>query len=453
MLYILIANLSTVKAIQHRPEQFQHLLLQRVPYLNIFAVRAIVRSLPNLKTIGIHNCELMTFGNTSTLIEVVRYVNRDRAAHGITTRLNLDFYPRYFQGPITGSLGCFGAVPHDEGTLEIHKSVIATLLHVIPMATAAGIDLLKPGKAFRRWLDKLPLHLDTLPCILEAIMNLISYRNGAYGDVSSFDAQTKCNMEMTLWVDIIVATNGAPMREEVLKPTMISELKENEVILYSCRDCGEELPRWFFREDYADRRDEYRVCRGCQLVWFLNQHAYNMHRRKRDIANMLWESGLILDVPTLMGGPIQLNNNGTLAAAMHNLPAPGAPAINHRLRQARRWARTFNRAYFQDQRQVGYLENRVRLLRIQRDSFVGGSPEMWQNDADLELAKQQLTMLRIRVGRGQFAPDPQRELALSWQKLIDSFRSVVAMGTGQLVNKGPRPTLNTAAFGVDCVGF
>ncbi|KAK7757934.1 hypothetical protein SLS62_000312 [Diatrype stigma] len=446
-------NLKLYRAILHRPDQFRHLLLQRVPFTNISAVKAIIRSLPNLKTLGVHNCDLMTFGDTSMLLKAVRDANLYRFKKDNKTRLDVDFYPRYFQGPILGSLGCFGVIPHDEGKLDIPRAVVAGLLHLIPLAVSANIDILTPGKAFRRFLDKLPFPIDTLPYILDAILNLVDYRKGRHGDLATLMPEQKHDMEMTLWIDIIVATNGGPIREKVLKAALVSRLDDKRIILYRCKDCEEDIPKWFYTDTCADRRHEFRVCHGCQMVAYLAQHHYNMHVRKREIADRLWDYGQIADVRTLMGAPLIANNDQTLAATMHNLVAPGSRQLNHRLRLAKAWVRHLQNHYYQDQARIVELEKRIADMKALAGTLTGNDPELWDAEDEIKAAKKELVLVRIRVGRGQWDPRAGSGLAVSWQRLIDEYRGKIAVATGQLVNSGPYSLMNKDSFARDCTGW
>ncbi len=433
----------------YRPTDFRHLLLQRVPYLNIMAVKAIIRSLPNLKTIGIHNCDLMAFGQTGPLVEAIRGVNIDRAAMGKETRLAVDFYPRYFQGPIYDSAGCFGVMPMDEGGVVIPMAVVATLLHVIPMAVEAGIDLLSPGKAFRRWLDKIPFHLDTLPHILEGILNLCDFRNEVHCPMDGLPAPARRDMELTLWADIIVATKGAPMRQsELFNVLMI----DGELKLKHCRDCEEDLPAYFFKGVMMGRPSRYSICHGCELAQYAEvTDQYDMRQRKNEIARQLWGLGKITDVRMLMCGlprPGGGGGGGGGGAASGGAgPGPGRdpPAT---LRGAKARVRRLARVYEANQHRIAALRDAVLpdlRRRLGRQAPPHGAAAAGV-ERQIALAARDLAAARVRNGRGQLRLPPGEGSAASWQQLIAEYRGTLAVAGGRLANNGPYALRSTANY-------
>lgn len=365
----------------------------------------------------------MTLSATAPLIEAVRDTNAD-----------LDFYPRYFQGPVLNSLGCYGVMHQDEGLFEIPRAVGATLLHVVRLAIDAGIDLISPGKAFRRWLDKIPFHLDTLPHILEGIVNLHKFRRGAFG--VTFPPAVAREMEMTLWFDIIIAINGAPMREQVLKKMV--KIGDRLVVM-SCCECGERLPAFFFLSDVVARRDEFRICHGCQLLQYLDAMFWDMARHKRDIANTLWDYGRIQDLSVLLDG----------------LSPVGPTVYPHRLRVARRQAKKLDERIKTNERDHLRLEDEIAALRAQ----VAGMPpfdELMDIEEDIRCKRKQLTTIKTRLGIAQWRGDNGEFIkgrSSSWQQQIAMYRATVDMETGKLQNNGPYELRSKENFLRDCNGF
>ena len=387
-------------------------------------MKAIIKALPRLKTIGIHNCELMTLSAASPLIEAVRDTNVD-----------LDFYPRYFQGPVLNSLGCYGVIHQNEGIFDIPRAVGATLLHVVPLAIDAGIDLVSPGKAFRRWLDKIPFHLDTLPHILEGIINLHKYRHGDFGE--TFQPRVTREMELTLWFDIIIAINGAPMREKDLKRlTKIGD----RLVLMSCCECGEKLPAFFFLGDMSARPDEFRICYGCQLLQYLDSMFWDMTRHKRDITNELWDYGRIQDLSVLLDG----------------LSPVGPTIYPPRLRAAKRRAKKLDDRVRTNERLILRLEDEIEALKA-RVAEMPSFEVLMDLEEAIKENRRQLSTVKTRLGKAQWCSENGEHIgghqSVSWQQQIALYRADIDLEKGRLQNNGPYELQSQDHYSRDCNGF
>ena len=421
----------------YRPTQFRHLLLQRIPFLDMVAVKAIVKQLPVLKTLGIHNCDLLTLSATASLIESVRDANIARTEQGNTTRLDIDFYPRYFQGPVTDSLGCYGAIHQDEGLFDLPRALGATLLHVVPLAADAGLDLITPGRAFRRWLDKIPFRLDTLPHILEAIMNLHAFRRGTFEELSGdrrLPAPLVCEMGLTLWFDVIVAVNGAPMREDELQ-RMVTSFSRDYPVLMGCRNCGQELPAYFYESELGARRADQRVCHGCQLLNYLDNIFWDMARRKRDVAAAIWKHGLVRDLSVLLDG--------------------GGANPSRRLNAARREARNLDNEIRANERDRPRLEGEIAELRA-RVAELPPFDELMELEEEIRHRKGQLATVMTRLGLAQWRGDDGTYVptaTASWQQRIAAYRAALDMESGRLQNNGPYGLSSRENFARDCNGY
>ena len=422
----------------YRPTQFRHLLLQRIPFLDISAVKAILKGLPALKTLGIHNCDLLTLSATSPLIEAMRDTNTTRAGQGNTTRVDLDFYPRYFQGPVDGSLGCYGAVHQDEGLLDLPRAITATLLHVVPLAADAGLDILSPGRAFRRWLDKIPFQLDTLPHILEGIMDLCAFRRGAFGDMGNGDLPEGLvsDMELTLWYDVIVAVNGAPMREKVLRRMMTSANKVCPALMV-CSECGEQLPAYFYQAEFGARRDDSRVCHGCQLLHYLDTIFWDMARYKREVAAALWNRGRVQDLGVLLDG---------------FAPAGRPATYPRRFLAALRRARNLDDQVRTNEQARPQLESEIAARRA-RVAEMPPFDELMDLEDQIRDLRRRLAIVKARLGAAQWCGENGvyvPGLTVSWQRRIAAYRADLDLESGRLQNNGPYTLRSRENYARDC---
>ncbi|KAI9744450.1 MAG: hypothetical protein M1818_001979 [Claussenomyces sp. TS43310] len=147
--------------------RFEILHLHRIPMLTTQLLSILVPHMRNLKTLGVYRCELIHIGHTMQLLEIIR-TNR---GSGMTSDINLDFYPRYHIGPAdedpkvcSGSYG----VTWDNFTLDSRLAIWQILSVVLPQARKQGVDLISKDAAFRLWMERVPLWRldDTIHAIL-----------------------------------------------------------------------------------------------------------------------------------------------------------------------------------------------------------------------------------------------------------------------------------------------
>ena len=92
-----------VRALNNVGSTIQHLQLHRMGVLDTVLVKAMLPMLPNLKTLGVLQCPLITFYHTKKMLLIIKD-HQDK--HGV---VKLDFFPRYHHGsPKEGRHGSYG---------------------------------------------------------------------------------------------------------------------------------------------------------------------------------------------------------------------------------------------------------------------------------------------------------------------------------------------------------
>jgi hypothetical protein len=127
----------------------------------------------NLKVLGIYKCQLIHIGHTIRLLDVIKV---DKLLEK-EDQVYLDFFPNYHVGPkdfsgctyYTGSYG----VMWDNWNADTRLAIWALVARILPRALAQGIDLTRPGTAFRRWLEKSPCWRvkETLKDIMDPVID------------------------------------------------------------------------------------------------------------------------------------------------------------------------------------------------------------------------------------------------------------------------------------------
>jgi len=151
------ANISpTDRALKNRSDSLTNLQLHRIQFLDHNAVRCILKSLQNLKLIGIYQCQLLHLGNMEQLLRTIKVSAQHKGHH--YSFVDLDFSPMYHEGPNSilrhGSYGAVWNHPDCDMATGIWQIVLCKLY---PMARNLNIDILKWGCAFRSFLERLPM--------------------------------------------------------------------------------------------------------------------------------------------------------------------------------------------------------------------------------------------------------------------------------------------------------
>jgi len=139
----------------------QHLQLHRVQFLDERIARMLLMSdcMPKLRYLAIMHCELLHFGNTVELLEIME--KRNAGEHPVES---FDFFPRLHQGPNdTFRMGSFGVTWQDAGVSTAQGVLSTCLWQIFPKAEDLGFDFVSPTSSFRLWLEQTPAKLWSVP--------------------------------------------------------------------------------------------------------------------------------------------------------------------------------------------------------------------------------------------------------------------------------------------------
>ncbi|RYO76583.1 hypothetical protein DL766_009709 [Monosporascus sp. MC13-8B] len=400
------------------------------------SVKAIVWTMSNLSHLGIYNCELLTFEAVIPLLNIIREANQRRQELN-KTPVNLDFFPRFFQGPMVNGK-CYGVVPYDEGTINTQLAMVPIIMKAVNMALDAGINMVRPGAAFRRYLEKIPFKLDSLYQILEAIHNIRDYKTGLHGDLTKFSEAEKLEMETALWYDLIIATNGKCMEESKLRKLL---MLNNSIGLMDCRDCGQSLPPNFYRGEVTARRAEYRICHGCELADFLKRHQYNMHQSKGKLAMKIWDSGKIQDLATLLRHP-SAQTSGILTsnlATRNGRDQPDAPNSSRSwLDRMKDLGEKLDNENVEKQRSIANAEDEVEKLRLlQTERGTRDFIDFQCRENKIQHLEEYIHANMVFLGRAQIQRRPEESVATNWQDSIEGYRKALKDQLRRWRNNGP----------------
>jgi hypothetical protein len=244
--------------------------LHRVPFLTVDILNLVVPNMRNLTVLGIYKCPLIHIGDTIPLLDIVkldRPIEREEQVY-------LDFFPNYHVGlkPFPGCTyftGSYG-VTWDNWNGDTRLAIWALVRRILPKALAQGINMSKPGTAFRGWLDRSPCWRveETLQDLMDPKIDPIKFAVSIdyphyHGNVSRFTGKVANRPEgWEWWVD--------------LHSLILARLTESRAVKsYTCKTCKTILPGIFYaytqirQAKYLNLLDSPRPsvrCLGCTLT-------------------------------------------------------------------------------------------------------------------------------------------------------------------------------------------
>ena len=218
----------------------------------------MIKNLPNLEMIGVYNCGLVHIGSVTLILDVIAEVTA-----GTNRHIDLDIAPRRHRGPYRTQdrEGEFGITWQAIGlTAQIGLGKILLESHL--KAKALDIDLFSRGRAFRHWLENIPLPPKWVAQTLDAIMNMADWAPRGLDRMQ----------HRTLASDLCAAiTQGIGRHYIWMKP---------ELWIWSgwCSKCRYSMPIYFFDAGQRSRLASQRVCEGCQLTYACDREVDHMKR-------------------------------------------------------------------------------------------------------------------------------------------------------------------------------
>lgn len=285
----------------------KHLILHGLPWVNVAALARIVPEMPKLEALGVHQCFLLTLGDTQPLLRAINCINQERVQQ---PHVAVDFSPYYYKGPpynedVTGHVGEYGVVPEEQPWLATTRAVAAELFAIWGLCLEGNQDFFTPGTGFRSYLNRLPIR--TLPSILECIADIYDYKAGKYhsgvgipswsetgthykdgfDNVPLISENMKHAMEFTLWSRLMVSCDGKPMLKEAVDKLL---LVRGRVSLEHCTICNIDMAAYFFTAAALRCRVEDVRCYGCEMNLYLCQHNYRLYSLRRELAHRILHS-------------------------------------------------------------------------------------------------------------------------------------------------------------------
>ncbi|RDL33136.1 uncharacterized protein BP5553_08575 [Venustampulla echinocandica] len=135
-------------------DNIRNIQFHRIPFLTTNLLDLLIPKMRNLEHLGVYKCELIHFGDTLTLMDIIKIDRPLEKKHSV----NLDFYPNFHRGPIPGPqyyAGPYG-VTWDNWNGNSLLGIWCMMSSILPIARRQGIDFTSKGTMFRKWLDDGP---------------------------------------------------------------------------------------------------------------------------------------------------------------------------------------------------------------------------------------------------------------------------------------------------------
>lgn len=456
----------------------KNLILHSLPWVNVAALGRIVPEMLKLEALGVHQCFLLTLGDTQPLLHAINGINQERVQLK-QTHVAVDFSPYYYKGPPykedgTGHVGEYGIVPEEQRWLATTRAVAAQLFAIWGLCFEGNQDFFTPGTGFRSYLNRLPIR--TLPSIIKCIAAIYDYKAGKYhsgvGIPSHYKTGTyykdgpdnapliskdmKRAMEFTLWSRLMISCEGKPMLKEAVERLL---LVRGRVHLEHCTICNTDMAAYFFTAKALQCQVEDTRCYGCELEIYLSQHIYRLHSLRREVARRIFRGKNDKDLSlSRVLRNISKPAQAEVKAGIERKARPAQEAIMSRpgmvdtkfLSAAER---------LRDELTIG-IPNRLRVIaeaiaiidkRYDNPLYNERRPELSERKKEFERKR---TLLEFQLGTNQrYANDGSLERPCrSWELNIRDYRAELAIEKGLFTNHGPMHIYNLASNVADMLG-
>ncbi|KAI0837545.1 hypothetical protein F5Y06DRAFT_304342 [Hypoxylon sp. FL0890] len=473
---IIDTSFRLLSTINMRGPQIRILHFHSTQHLDLSVLKMCLDNLPELKVLGIHNCELLHFGMTVPLLEAIIERNKNPDMSFV----RCDFSPFYYYGrqrQDDGRKGEYGVIPSDMGTVDTRRAVTAVLRTAVPLAVENGIDWFTPGTGFRKFLDRLPFSLGSVRYILEALFNIDYFERGLYDttvddrwrdpvEQAAFDAI----LGRTLHSDLVLAVHGKAMEKSTLEATMTLR---GDFHLVTCAFCKAELPSYLYAENSAYRRADQIQCSGCQLRTLLDHQIDNFFQEKKQVVRRLFDDPRITDLASFLNAKRvatqqEIDNplfpfydlavktrTEVYVASSDGLVLDGRPSPNHPAETKEIWvwrervmrAMKYARVHIDDgprQAQEVIARCRRRIDRLNAAYINGnlrGQFQIKRNRDKVDDLMRYIDQELARCGQGQMGGRHGTVLAADWDSEISKYRQFVQAQAGVVENQGPYNTV------------
>lgn len=448
----------------------KHLILHGLPWVNVEALQRIVPEMPKLEALGVHQCFLLTLGDTQPLLQHINGINQERVQLK-QPHIAVDFSPYYYKGPPykedgSGHVGEYGVVPEELKWLATTRAVVAQLFAIWGLCHKGNQDFFTAGTGFRSYLNRLPIR--TLPSILECIAAIYDYKAGkyhsgigihpryktgtyykdGYNNAPLISEDMKHAMEYTLWTRLMVSCEGKPMLREDVDKLLLARRR---IHLDHCTICSTDIAAYFFMAEGLHCRVEDVRCYGCDLQTYLSGHIYRLYCLRREVAQHIFRSK---------------NHNHkelSLCRVLKNISKPAQPEVKAGFGRKARPAKdaVLSLPGMVDTRFLNAAERLRDELTIKMPDEVReitraiaiideryDNPLYIKNKTQLSERKETLgrkrMLLEVQLGTGQrclYEGSLERNCR-SWELNIRDYRAELAIEKGLFKNYGPMHIYN-----------
>ncbi|KAI1752793.1 hypothetical protein F4782DRAFT_546409 [Xylaria castorea] len=457
----------------------KHLVLHGMPWVTVVALQRIVSRMPRLEALGVHQCFLLTFGDTQPLLRAINTINKDRLELTPTQpHIAADYSPFYYKGPPykadgSGHMGEYGIVPEEKDWLDSQRAVPAQLLGIWSLCRRGRQDFFTPGTGFRAFLDRLPL--PGMPNILKYIAAVSDFYNNKHHDrvddpslcgsniyyfngpdkPPAISQQLKHAMEITIWQDLIIACANRSVLEEQLRNWLVLRSK---VTLQRCRECEIHLPAYFYTANVLAWREADVICHGCQLQANLVKSVWLLYRDRRTLAERIFrdKNGKELSLCKVLRR-IEKSAREEVKAEFGREAKPARGAIYSLpgvvdvkfLKDANKLWQVLT---------VGIpvmLENTRENIEVINHTYHGlrFGQRLRESEEKDELERKALWYeAQLGINQRKSNDGSLEATCLSWERLIRENRADIAIRSGWFVNRGPMHILNFRANAISMLG-
>ena len=244
-------------------------------------VAIILRACPQVRMLGVYDCELVHFGDVLCMVDLIWEINTERRQKDLPQITAFDFYPAYSAGmPYKGdNAATYGLTWGPEKLEVVQRGFFLTIMKAFLKSKRMKLDLLfSKNKAFMDFLARVPNYPLAVPTFLDALYRYLELHPKA----KDFERLRKEAL-----YDLLKPVRLGLQRHMDYDWPVYFNTVLGRTSLFCC-SCGYEAPEEFFTNFARDMLPQNRLCSGCTLQRWLDEERDHLRARRREALDCLF---------------------------------------------------------------------------------------------------------------------------------------------------------------------
>ncbi|KFA53686.1 hypothetical protein S40293_03842 [Stachybotrys chartarum IBT 40293] len=267
-----------LKQIYQQRASIRVLYIENTPCIDRRVLAVILRACPNLTTLGVYDCPLISFGDVICLLDLIWEINQERRNAPMPLISDFDFRPHYEAGmPYFGNhAATYGLTWGPRRRQILQRGFYFIILKAFMKASSLRLldSLFSKDKAFVGYLLQIPNLPLSVPGFLDALWR--------FQELNPKDDE---NRRKKIIYDLLKPVRmGLEDMDRDWPRWYVQRMGTDPMF---CASCGYETFQDFYNQESRLRLPHQRYCAGCIIMTWYDQEEDHCKKKKKDVISVL----------------------------------------------------------------------------------------------------------------------------------------------------------------------